>query len=97
MTSEEIYELLDALDALTEKCLEGYHIRIEYDPEIKGFWLRWAPPISCDEVWSGRGVQGPEQAFTTQSILHLVREFLKDAERIKNLREFQKHYDDSKR
>lgn len=89
MTQDEIYEFLDALEALNEKCLEGYSINLKYDPEFEAFWLKWSPPHSDEESWSGRGIKGCDEAFTADAFTRLVRDFVRDADRITNLRDFQ--------
>lgn len=89
MNQDEIYELLDALDALNEKCLEGYSISLKYDPGFEAFWLKWSPPASEEHSWSGRGLKGKDDAFTPDAFVRLVRDFVRDAERIKSLKSFR--------
>ena len=90
MKSEDSYEVVDALDALNEKCLDGYRIAMYFDPRDGTSWLTWAPPGAAVNSEAGRGLHGVifERDVFTQG----VRQLILDIERIRSLKEFRDHH-----
>ena len=91
MRSEDSYDLVDALDALHEKCLAGYRVAIYYDPRDNTSWLTWAPAGAPQNSETGRGIRGI--VFDKDIFPQQVRQFIIDATRIKSLRAFRKNYE----
>ena len=85
------YDLLDALDALHEKCLDGYRISIFYDPRDQTSWLTWAPPEAPANAEAGRGHKG--SIFDRDIFVKAVRQFVLDADRIRSLKQFQARHE----
>lgn len=91
MRNEDSYDLQDALEALYEKCLDGYRISIVYDPRDKTSWLTWAHPGAAANSDAGRGHRGV--IFEPDVFRQAVRQFILDATRIKNLHDFRRTHE----
>lgn len=87
MNGADSFNLHEALAALDEKCIDGYRVAIYYDPSDQTSWLTWTPPKTSANADAGRGIKG--SIFEEDVFIRLVRQFVIDAERIQNLRDFQ--------
>lgn len=88
MTSDA-YELADAVEALNEKCLEGYRIAIYFDPtegQSGTSWITWRAPDASANAEAGRGLPG--SVFDRKNFCESVRQLVLDIDRIRSLRKF---------
>ena len=91
MTETDSYDLIEAMDALYEKTVDGYGIDLSYDPVNHTSWLKWTPPGKDASYNSGRGVRG--SIFDRRVLIAMVRQFVLDAKRIREMQNLQDNYE----